>query len=51
MGYLFMFLDLEITLLDSMEKHNDILFETLGKNRVLIFEILDEEVDVSFPNC
>ena len=26
------FLDLEITLLDSMEKHNDILFETFVRN-------------------
>ena len=42
------FLDSEITLLDSMEKHNDILFETLVRNDVLNFEILDEEVDVSF---
>ena len=45
------FLDSEITLLDSMEKHNDILFETLVRNHVLNFEILDEEVDVSFENC
>ena len=45
------FSDSEIILLDSIEKHNDIPFETLGRNKVLNSEILDEEVDVSFENC
>ena len=44
------FLDSKFTLLDSMEKHNDIFFETLVRNRVLNSKILDEEVDVSFSN-
>ena len=34
-----------------MEKHNDIFFETLVRNQVLNYDILDEEVDVSFANC
>ena len=50
MGYFFMFSNSEIILLDSIEEHNDISFETLGRNQVLNFEILDEEVDVSFAN-
>ena len=44
------FLDSEITLLDSMEKHNDIFFKTFVRNQVLNSESLDEEVDVSFTN-
>ena len=45
------FLNLEIIFLDSIEQHNGIYFETLGGNQVLKYEILDEEVDVSFSNC
>ena len=45
------FLNSEIILLDSIEDHNDISFERLERNRVLNYEILDEEVDVSFTNC
>ena len=45
------FLDSEITLLDSKEKHNDICFETFVRNQVLNYESLDEEVNVSFANC
>ena len=33
-----------------MEKHTDIFFETLVRNQVLNYEILDEEVHVSFAN-
>ena len=51
MGYFFIFLDSKITLLDSIEKHNDSFFETLVRNQVLNSDILDEEVDVSFANC
>ena len=45
------FLNSKNIFLDSIEEHNDISFETLGRNQVLISEILDEEVDVSFANC
>ena len=41
----------DIILLDSIEEHNDISFETLGRNQVLNSEILNEEFDVSFANC
>ena len=44
------FLNLEIIFPDSIEEHNDISFETFGRNQVLNFEILDEEVKVSFAN-
>ena len=44
------FLDSKITFPDSMEKHNDILFETLVRNQVLNYEILYEKVDASFSN-
>ena len=44
------FLNLENIFLVSIEEHNDISFETLGVNWVLNYEILDEEVGVSFAN-
>ena len=50
MGYLFIFLNSEIISLDSIEEHNDISFETFGRNEVLNDDILDEEVKVSFAN-
>ena len=37
-------------MLDSMEKQNDIFFQTFVRNRVLNSESLDEESDVSFSN-
>ena len=44
------FLNSEIILPDSIEEHNNISFETFGRNQVLNSEILDEEVKVSFAN-
>ena len=44
------FSNLEITLLDSIKEHNGISFEMLERNHVLNFDILDEEVDISFEN-
>ena len=44
------FSNLKISSLDFIEEHNDISFETLGRDQVLNSKILDEEVDVSFSN-
>ena len=41
----------DIILLDSIEKQNDISFETLEKNEVVNAEILNQVVDISFKNC
>ena len=41
----------EIISLDSVEEHNDIYFETCGKNQVLNFGIFNEVIDVPFEKC
>ena len=52
MGYCFMFFKVRIFFLfDSIEEHDDIFFETLGRNQVLNSHILDEKADVSFAYC
>ena len=38
-------------MLDYIEEHNDISFETLEKNEVVNSENFNEVVDVSFENC
>ena len=37
-------------MLDYVEEENDIYFEVLEKNEVVILEILNEVVDISFEN-
>ena len=41
----------DIILLDSIEKQNDISFQTLEKNEVVNAEILNQVVDISFKKC
>ena len=41
----------EIISLDSIEEHNDIYFETCGKNQVLNSRSFNEVIDVPFERC
>ena len=45
------FSDSKIILVDSMGKHNDISFKTLGRNQVLNSGIFNEIVDISCTSC